>query len=67
VSADGSLGVVMPIVVGSSCLACHGDPGAMEAVVREAIAKAYPKDQATGYKEGDLRGWFWVEVPGAAR
>ncbi|MBL8758282.1 MAG: DUF3365 domain-containing protein [Phycisphaerae bacterium] len=66
-NADGSLGVVMPIVVASSCLACHGDPGRMEPAVREAIAKAYPKDQATGYKEGDLRGWFWVEVPGGAR
>ena len=31
---------------------------------RQAVlAKEYPADQATGFKENDLRGWFWVEVP----
>ena len=22
----------------------------------------YPADRATGFKEGEIRGWFWVEV-----
>ena len=22
-----------------------------------------PEDEAVGFAEGDLRGWFWVEVP----
>jgi hypothetical protein len=35
-------------------------------VVTAAHAAKYPKDQATGFKEGDLRGWFWVEVPPSA-
>jgi len=30
------------------------------------LAAKYPMDQATGFKEGDLRGWFWIEVPPSA-
>ncbi|MEM1451902.1 MAG: hypothetical protein AAF726_11860 [Planctomycetota bacterium] len=33
--------------------------------VGKALARAYPDDLATGYTEGDVRGWFWVEVPSA--
>jgi uncharacterized protein (TIGR01244 family) len=60
---DGSLGVTLPIKLAANCLACHGDPGTIDPKVRTALASMYPKDSATGYKEGDLRGWFWVEVP----
>jgi hypothetical protein len=28
-----------------------------------ALAARYPDDRATGFAPGDLRGWFWVEVP----
>jgi hypothetical protein len=31
--------------------------------VREELAERYPADRATGFKVGDIRGWFWVEVP----
>ena len=31
--------------------------------VKNELASLYPNDQATGFKEGDLRGWFWVNVP----
>jgi len=31
--------------------------------VREQLSTHYPDDAATGYQAGDLRGWFWVEVP----
>jgi hypothetical protein len=31
--------------------------------VKEALAEHYPEDQATGFQEGDLRGWFCIEVP----
>lgn len=61
--SDGSLGVVLPIKLASNCLTCHGMPQFIDPSVRTALAESYPKDQATGYKEGDLRGWFWVEVP----
>lgn len=57
---DGALGVVLPITAGQPCLQCHGTDVAAD--VKAAIAKHYPKDEATGFREGDLRGVFWVEV-----
>jgi hypothetical protein len=59
----GELGVLMPIRVLPPCLACHGVEDALQAAVRAALAEGYPEDQATGFADGDLRGWFWVEVP----
>lgn len=66
-NSDGSLGVALPIVLADNCLMCHGDPAAMDPALKDVIAKTYPKDQATGFAVGDLRGWFWVEVPGARK
>jgi hypothetical protein len=59
----GELGVLLPIRVAPPCLTCHGDPDAIDPAVRTAISDSYPDDRATGFAEGDLRGWFWVEVP----
>lgn len=66
VNADGSLGVTLPIKLAANCLACHGSPEQIAPGVAKALAEKYPHDRATGFKEGDLRGWFWVEVPPAA-
>ncbi len=66
-NADGSIGVTLPIKLAATCLACHGDPDRIDPSVKAALAATYPSDRATGYAEGDLRGWFWVEVPGAAK
>jgi hypothetical protein len=63
---DGSLGVTLPIKLAANCLACHGNPDTIDLAVKVALTAKYPKDQATGYTEGDLRGWFWVEVPPSA-
>ncbi len=63
--ADGSLGVALPIRLGANCLACHGEPADLAPETRAALANAYPADQATGFKAGDLRGWFWVQAPPA--
>lgn len=60
---DGRLGVLLPIRLKSQCLACHGAMEAIPAEVRRALKTRYPDDAATGFAEGDLRGWFWVEVP----
>jgi len=30
--------------------------------VKAEVARRYPRDQATGFAAGDLRGFFWVEV-----
>ncbi len=47
---------MQPIMTGKLCLNCHGEQLAPE--VAEALAIHYPDDQATGFKEGDLRGAF---------
>lgn len=46
------------------CLICHGE--AVGEPVAQAIKARYPDDAATGFREGQLRGAFWVEVPVAA-
>jgi hypothetical protein len=58
-----ALGVLLPIQTAPPCLKCHGEAESLAADVREEISKAYPSDQATGFSAGDLRGWFWIEVP----
>lgn len=40
------------------CLTCHGTDISPE--VRAELARLYPQDKATGFKEGDLRGAFVV-------
>jgi cytochrome c551/c552 len=43
------------------CLACHGSN--VKEPVREAIAKQYPADAATGFEKGELRGAFTFVKP----
>ena len=57
-----SLGVVQPLATQGLCVTCHGDPKGIPAGVQAAIAKRYPKDQAVGFSEGDVRGVVWVEI-----
>jgi hypothetical protein len=59
---DGKLAALLPIRIQAPCLVCHGSRDTLPAPVKEALSEHYPKDQATGFKEGDLRGWFTVEV-----
>lgn len=51
---------VEPIYTQAVCLACHGQNIAPE--VQAAINEKYPNDQATGFKEGELRGMFWLKL-----
>jgi len=60
---DRSLAVSYPITIAAPCLLCHGENSNVSQEVRTAIQDQYPTDQALGYQLGDLRGWFWVEVP----
>lgn len=64
-SSKGRLGVTYPIRLKGACTICHGQPDEIPEDVGFALAKHYPSDRATGFKEGDLRGWLWVEVPPA--
>jgi hypothetical protein len=49
------------IPTGALCLQCHGDN--ISPPVAEKLAKLYPEDKATGFKEGDIRGAFVVTHP----
>jgi hypothetical protein len=59
----GGVGYVEPIVLQPMCLTCHG--ATLAPAVQARIAALYPRDEATGFAPGDLRGVFWIEfAPG---
>lgn len=46
-----------PIIIQKKCLVCHGEVGTDVTKLSDSIIESYyPKDLATGFKEGDLRG-----------
>lgn len=57
------IGVLRPIAHQPMCGGCHGDEAKFDQKVRAELKERYPVDRATGFHDGDLRGWFWVEVP----
>ena len=57
------VGVLRPIAVAQPCLRCHGPAASIPPEVAEVLRGAYPGDRATGYAEGDHRGFVWVVVP----
>ena len=61
-SARGGFAALFPIRLAGQCVVCHGQPESFGSDLRAALGKRYPEDRATGFKEGDLRGWFWVEM-----
>ncbi|MCU0233581.1 MAG: DUF3365 domain-containing protein [Thermoanaerobaculales bacterium] len=60
---NGELGALLPIRLRAECQMCHGPAEMIADEVMAAIRANYPEDQAVGFTEGELRGWFWVEVP----
>jgi len=65
--ADGRLGALLPIRLKAECRLCHGVRDQISPEIQSALKAHYPKDQATGFETGELRGWFWVTVPAGAR
>lgn len=59
---DQKTGALFPILLKVQCLTCHGPEEQIADDIRTELKRLYPDDQATGFREGDLRGWFWVEV-----
>jgi hypothetical protein len=59
----GRYGYVEPIMTQPLCLSCHGS--SLHPDIAAKIGELYPDDEATGFSEGDFRGVFWVEFPGA--
>lgn len=58
-----AVGVLRPIAHRTMCTPCHGPSDHIDPQVRSALGTRYPADRATGFREGEIRGWFWVEVP----
>jgi len=58
-----TVGVLRPIAQRSMCASCHGPAEKLDPGVFAALRERYPKDRAVGFKEGEIRGWFWVEMP----
>ncbi len=56
------VGVLRPIPVAQACTNCHGPPDGIPPEVKRTLAAAYPDDRATGYAEGDHRGFVWAVV-----
>lgn len=56
---DNKKGLLKPIKTQPLCLSCHGEHVAPETEAQ--INKLYPNDKATGYKLGEIRGFFWAE------
>ena len=57
-----------PILLNNAlCLKCHGEPGRDIAPEHLAvIQRLYPRDEATGFKLGELRGAWRIDMPLAA-
>ena len=49
------------IAADAPCLTCHGDK--IDPAVGAKLKTLYPQDQATGYKQGDIRGAFTITQP----
>lgn len=56
------VGVLKPIPTQSVCLKCHGGSETFSSELKAALKQAYPEDRAVGFKEGEIRGYFWAEV-----
>jgi hypothetical protein len=63
----GAVRYYRPLTVQALCVRCHGAAEQLDPAVRTMLAQRYPADQATGYREGDLRGVIRVRMPAAAR
>jgi len=61
----GEFGALLPIRLKAECQTCHGAKEMIAEETLSAIAEHYPDDRGVGFAEGDLRGWYWIEVPGA--
>ncbi len=62
VKVDGMTRVYKPLLIKPVCMKCHGAPEKMHADIKAVLGKVYPKDMATGFKEGDFRGVIVSEM-----
>lgn len=63
IEKDGRSIAHFPIRTNQMCMQCHGMPGSeIKPETQNAIRERYPDDEATGYRPGQLRGLFVVEM-----
>ncbi len=61
IEIDNEVVFTAPIRVLPQCLVCHGEPGQdITTETMETLARNYPRDEAKGYKPGELRGIWSV-------
>jgi hypothetical protein len=62
---SGQATFLAPIVISHElCLKCHGEPGSdISAENLAIIRRHYPKDEAIGFKPGQLRGAWRIDFP----
>jgi hypothetical protein len=61
------VGVLRPIAERTMCGSCHGTGDRLAPGVALLLRDRYPSDQAIGFHDGEIRGWFWVEIPKQSR
>ena len=54
--------ILAPIATQALCLTCHGDPATFSPELTRELRQRYPKDHATGFGPGQLRGVFWARL-----
>ena len=57
------VGVLRPMAERPMCAGCHGPAEKLSPGVMRVLKDRYPVDRAVGFREGEIRGWFWVEMP----
>lgn len=63
---DGNPHFYAPIILQKKCLTCHGEIGVNITKKSDSIIESYyPKDLATGFKEGGLRGIWSITFKSA--
>ena len=65
VNEEGTFRYMKAIPTGGVCVTCHG--ATLAPAIEQAIKQHYPEDQATGFKPGDIRGAFSVQVAPKAK
>lgn len=56
------IGLLRPIAHRPVCDPCHGRAEQMDPAVLAELRHRYPADRGLGFRSGDLRGWYWVEL-----
>jgi hypothetical protein len=51
------------IAIQPMCLTCHGPADSISEGVKASLRVDYPLDQATGYRDGELRGAVVITRP----